>query len=126
MMKDITWRRPAGALPRAGAQRAPSEPIGVAGTRVFIERLCATGIGEAWASRRILQLTWALVVSLLLLPAPTFAAAVELPQTSLVPGGVLILPIESAADKAPVVTLEGNRAMVVRSDGRWLAVVGLP
>lgn len=67
------------------------------------------------------------VATLLLLPAcPSFAAALELPQASLVPGGVLILPIESTADKAPIVMLEGNRAMVLRSDGRWLAVVGLP
>jgi murein DD-endopeptidase MepM/ murein hydrolase activator NlpD len=56
---------------------------------------------------------------------PSFGAAVALPQESLVPGGVLLLPVESTTDKAPVVTLEGKRAMVLRSDGRWLAVVGL-
>jgi murein DD-endopeptidase MepM/ murein hydrolase activator NlpD len=57
---------------------------------------------------------------------PTSAAVLQLPQSSLVPGGVLILPIESAAAQAPVVTLEGQRAMVLRSGGRWVAVVGLP
>jgi hypothetical protein len=66
------------------------------------------------------------VAALLLLPAwSTGAAAAELPQASLVPGGVLILPLESNASQAPVVTLEGRRAMVLRSDGKWVAVVGL-
>lgn len=55
-----------------------------------------------------------------------FAAALQLPQASLVPGGVLILPIESAAMEAPVVTLDGQRAMVLQSRGQWVAVVGLP
>jgi murein DD-endopeptidase MepM/ murein hydrolase activator NlpD len=55
-----------------------------------------------------------------------FAAAVPLPQASLVPGGVYILPIQSTSAQAPVVTLEGQRAMVLRSGGRWVAVVGLP
>ena len=62
----------------------------------------------------------------LIVGALCFAAALELPQASLVPGGVLILPIDSTAAQAPVVTLEGKRAMVLRSDGRWIAVVGLP
>jgi murein DD-endopeptidase MepM/ murein hydrolase activator NlpD len=55
-----------------------------------------------------------------------FAAAPDLPQAALVPGGVLILPIESAADQPPLATFEGKRAMVLRSEGRWLAVVGIP
>jgi murein DD-endopeptidase MepM/ murein hydrolase activator NlpD len=57
---------------------------------------------------------------------PSFAATTQLPQPSLVPGGVFILPIQSTAAQAPVVTLEGQRAMVLRSEGRWVAVVGLP
>ena len=68
----------------------------------------------------------ALLLAALLAPLSlSFAATLELPQASLVPGGVLILPIESAGDQAPVVTVEGKRAMVLRSAGRWLAVVGL-
>jgi murein DD-endopeptidase MepM/ murein hydrolase activator NlpD len=72
--------------------------------------------------------TWAcaIAVSLLLASAAFAAAAVQLPRSSLVPGGVLILPIQSSATQAPVVTLDGQRAMVLRSDGRWVAVVGLP
>lgn len=58
--------------------------------------------------------------------AATSAASTELPKASLVPGGVLVLPIESASKQAPIVTLNGQRAMVVRSAGQWVAVVGLP
>ena len=54
------------------------------------------------------------------------ASASVLPQASLVPGGVLVLPIESSSAQAPVVTLDGQRAMVLRSSGQWVAVVGLP
>jgi biotin carboxyl carrier protein len=57
--------------------------------------------------------------------SPTFAASVPLPQPSLVPGGIFILPLENTAQE-PIVTLNGQRAMVLRSDGRWVAVVGLP
>jgi murein DD-endopeptidase MepM/ murein hydrolase activator NlpD len=56
----------------------------------------------------------------------TSAAALQLPQASLVPGGVLILPIDGPSDQAPTVTFGGNRVMVLRSDNRWLAVVGIP
>jgi len=68
----------------------------------------------------------ALILALLLSATAALAAAQELPQQALVPGGVLILPVESAADQPPVVTFEDRRTMVVRSEGRWLAVVGIP
>src|ERR1700722_2247541 len=59
--------------------------------------------------------------------SPSFAASTQLPQPSLVPGGVFIFPVQSLdRQAAPVVTLDGQRAMVLRSDGRWVAVVGLP
>src|SRR5437868_700011 len=58
--------------------------------------------------------------------APVLALAPQLPRASLVPGGVLVLPIESAASQAPLVTLDGHRAMVLRSAGQWVAIVGLP
>jgi murein DD-endopeptidase MepM/ murein hydrolase activator NlpD len=58
--------------------------------------------------------------------SPAFATTVTLPQPSLVPGGIFILPLESTATQAPVVTLDGQRTMVLRSNGRWVAVVGLP
>jgi len=54
------------------------------------------------------------------------AAALELPQSSLVPGGVLVQPLEGAAEQAPVATFEGKRAMVLRDGDRWVAIVGIP
>jgi len=58
---------------------------------------------------------------------PAFAATGQLPQPSLVPGGVFVFPIHSLdRQAAPLVTLDGQRAMVLRLEGRWVAVVGLP
>lgn len=60
---------------------------------------------------------------------PKAAAAppsLELPHASLVPGGIFIAPVKGPANEAPVVTYDGNRAMVLRSKGKWVAVVGLP
>lgn len=54
------------------------------------------------------------------------AASLQLPQASLVPGGVLIAPLEGSRDRAPVVTFDGKRAMVVQSDEGWVAIVGIP
>ena len=54
------------------------------------------------------------------------ATALQLPKASRVPGGVLIVPIESTAAEAPTVTFEDRRAMVLRSNGHWVAVVGVP
>jgi murein DD-endopeptidase MepM/ murein hydrolase activator NlpD len=83
----------------------------------MVERVRCTG----------LPLTRALVATLALAAAlPAFAIPAQLPRASLVPGGVLILPVAGAFAQAPVVTLEGQRAMVLRSDGKWVAVVGLP
>jgi murein DD-endopeptidase MepM/ murein hydrolase activator NlpD len=53
---------------------------------------------------------------------PTF----ELPQASLVPGGIFIAPVDGPANRPPVVTYDGKRAMVLKSEDRWVAVVGLP
>jgi murein DD-endopeptidase MepM/ murein hydrolase activator NlpD len=52
--------------------------------------------------------------------------AADLPKASLVPGGVFITPVEGATDQAPAVTFDGNRVLVLRSNDRWLAVVGIP
>jgi murein DD-endopeptidase MepM/ murein hydrolase activator NlpD len=57
------------------------------------------------------------------------AAAVALPQQSLVPGGVAVLGIPGEAGEhaaAPAVSYEGQRVMVLRSAGHWLAIVGIP
>jgi murein DD-endopeptidase MepM/ murein hydrolase activator NlpD len=49
-----------------------------------------------------------------------------LPRTSAVPGGVVMLPIDAPPGANPVATLDGARAMILRDDGRWLAIVGIP
>jgi murein DD-endopeptidase MepM/ murein hydrolase activator NlpD len=60
------------------------------------------------------------------LSAGASAASLVLPQQSLVPGGVLVLPIEGSASQAPVVTYDDRRAMVLRQGDHWVAVVGIP
>jgi biotin carboxyl carrier protein len=83
--------------------------------------------GEAVATR-VGAIARACIVALALIAfRPSFAATtVPLPQSSLVPGGIFILPIESTSTEAPVVTLDGQRAMVLRSNAHWVALVGLP
>jgi murein DD-endopeptidase MepM/ murein hydrolase activator NlpD len=75
---------------------------------------------------RIQPFTGLLLISWLICVTPASAASLELPQSSLVPGGVLILPLEAAETDTPVVTFDGRRAMVLRSEGRWMAIVGIP
>jgi Peptidase family M23/Peptidase family M23 N-terminal domain len=60
-----------------------------------------------------------------LVATPSFAGLL-LPRNSAVPGGVLTFQIDGPADRAPVVTFDGNRAMVLRDGDHWVAVVGVP
>lgn len=78
--------------------------------------------------RDVAALAAALRFAVAMLPGCAFAADAgdALPRTSAVPGGVVTIPVDSPADARPVATLEGARVMVLREDGRWLAVVGIP
>jgi murein DD-endopeptidase MepM/ murein hydrolase activator NlpD len=65
------------------------------------------------------------MLALTLLPMLA-SAATELPQRSVVPGGVLTLALDAPGALAPVATYAGNRVLVLKTDEGWLAVVGLP
>lgn len=53
------------------------------------------------------------------------AMALELPAISAVPGGVITFELPGE-DTAPRVTLEGDRAMVLRDEKGFVAIVGVP
>lgn len=54
------------------------------------------------------------------------APAPELPQANPVPGGVAVVPLAVATDAPPRARFNGERVMVVRQNGHWHAIVGLP
>jgi murein DD-endopeptidase MepM/ murein hydrolase activator NlpD len=54
------------------------------------------------------------------------AALPQLPEISVVPGGVLKVAIDASQSEAPIVTFDGKRALVLKADQGWLAIVGLP
>jgi murein DD-endopeptidase MepM/ murein hydrolase activator NlpD len=69
-----------------------------------------------------------LLAALLVAPA-VFAAAMDLPRASQVPGGVALLNLPKSAEEgsaAPVVSLGGDRVMVLDAADHWLAVIGIP
>jgi len=66
---------------------------------------------------------------LLALPAfcgASYAQTLALPHESRVPGGVFMLSVDAPADLRPTVLFEGHRTLIVRVDGQWRAIVGLP
>jgi murein DD-endopeptidase MepM/ murein hydrolase activator NlpD len=70
-----------------------------------------------------------LLCAALLLALAGRAAALPLPRASQVPGGVALLSLPKSAQDAgaaPVVSLEGNRVMVLDAADHWLAVIGIP
>jgi murein DD-endopeptidase MepM/ murein hydrolase activator NlpD len=65
----------------------------------------------------------ALLLAVLLAP---LAATAELPQSSPVPGGIAIIAVGPDSAPAPLVQFQKQRVLVVRANGMWQAVVGLP
>ena len=65
----------------------------------------------------------ALLLAVLCLP---LAATAELPQSSPVPGGIAIIAVAPDSAPAPLIQFQKQRVLVVRANGAWQAVVGLP
>lgn len=65
-----------------------------------------------------------LVLGFLLVCPPLFAST--LPKETPVPGGLAVIALNGHADAAPHAYFNNARAMVVRDNGRWYAIVGLP
>ena len=74
-------------------------------------------VGSAWLS-----------IALLTAPCQTGdgSKALELPPSSVVPGGVVVLDLEAASDTAPQVSYGDHRVMVIRERDKWRALVGIP
>jgi murein DD-endopeptidase MepM/ murein hydrolase activator NlpD len=62
---------------------------------------------------------------LVLLALMAVGSAAALPRDSAVPGGVAVVPLDSAIGHAPEVLYNGRPVMVVREDGGWHALVGV-
>ena len=57
---------------------------------------------------------------------PLVAIAADLPVDERVPGGVAVVELAVKGSTAPRVEFGGKRVMVLRHDGRWYAVAGIP
>jgi murein DD-endopeptidase MepM/ murein hydrolase activator NlpD len=57
---------------------------------------------------------------------PAAANTLDLPRALAAPGGVVILPVPGEAERAPAVTFDGKRVMVLRNSESWVALVGIP
>lgn len=53
-------------------------------------------------------------------------AAAALPESHAVPGGIAVVALAAPASQAPEVRFNGQRVLVIRDQGAWHAVVGLP
>lgn len=54
------------------------------------------------------------------------AAAAGLPAARPVPGGIALVDLGPAGERAPAATRDGERVLVRAAGGRWIAVVGIP
>jgi murein DD-endopeptidase MepM/ murein hydrolase activator NlpD len=57
---------------------------------------------------------------------PARAGGPDLPIENAVPGGVKILRLDSPGPSLPYVDADGHRALVLRDDSTWVAVIGIP
>lgn len=88
-------------------------------------RFRAGGCSAALAAATLLAAALALSTRAAVAMPADAPRAGELPRASAVPGGVVVLELPGGAN-APRVSFEGNRAMVLRHDGGWRAIVGIP
>ena len=65
-------------------------------------------------------------IALLLWVSPVLAFSYSLPRESAVPGGVKILKLDIHSNSMPYVDVDGHRALVVRDDSSWFAIIGIP
>jgi murein DD-endopeptidase MepM/ murein hydrolase activator NlpD len=57
---------------------------------------------------------------------PARAVGPDLPNENAVPGGVKILRLDSTGASLPYVDADGHRALVLRDDSTWVAIIGIP
>ena len=50
----------------------------------------------------------------------------ELPESRVVPGGIVVLELEAPAESAPQVRYRDHRVMVLKGGEKWRALVGIP
>lgn len=67
-----------------------------------------------------------IVVLITLGALPLMSAAMPLPQSLPVPGGIAVIPLQLQSSQSPIVHYDGKRVMVVRQHDGWTAVVGIP
>lgn len=68
----------------------------------------------------------ALMVFALFLSVFWASYSAALPRPDAVPGGVVLLPLSGTGDSAPKVFFNGQRAMVLKHENAWMAIVGIP
>jgi murein DD-endopeptidase MepM/ murein hydrolase activator NlpD len=57
---------------------------------------------------------------------PALALGLSLPHENAVPGGVKLLELGSSGPSVPYVDADGQRALVLKDDSKWVAVIGIP